>query len=365
MTVHGAKGLEAPIVILPDTAVTQDSWNAAAGGAARRRPAGLARRARRSAPPRWPTPRRGGGATVRLESRRLLYVALTRARQWLIVCGAGAPATGSGSGESWHDLVAAAMQGLGAAGEPGPLGDIRVLDASLERRRLRAAPRRRRRAAPLPAWLARRPPRAGAGAGACCRPRCSAATLALVGEASASAPRPTRWRAARRCTCCSSTCTAARPPTAPRLAARLLPGRSRPRASCSPRRRACSAAPGACRDLRCRRPRRGRRRRAGAGPRRPADRRPHRPAGGGDRPRARHRLQEQPRRSRDRPSGVPEGILRQLGAYRAALAAVWPDRPIEVAVLWTRAARLMPVPAASPTPPSPGRCLTCRGAFIG
>ena len=42
---------------------------------------------------------------------------------------------------------------------------------------------------------------------------------------------------------------------------------------------------------------------------------------------------------------VPEGILRQLGAYRAALVPLWPDRPIEVAVLWTRAARLMPVPA--------------------
>ena len=37
MTVHGAKGLEAPIVILPDTAVTQDGWNAAAGAAARGR----------------------------------------------------------------------------------------------------------------------------------------------------------------------------------------------------------------------------------------------------------------------------------------------------------------------------------------
>ena len=36
MTVHGAKGLEAPIVILPDTAVTQDSWNAPAGAAPRR-----------------------------------------------------------------------------------------------------------------------------------------------------------------------------------------------------------------------------------------------------------------------------------------------------------------------------------------
>ena len=46
------------------------------------------------------------------------------------------------------------------------------------------------------------------------------------------------------------------------------------------------------------------------------------------------------------PEDVPEGILRQLGAYRAALAPIWPDRPVETAVLWTRPARLMPPPAA-------------------
>jgi ATP-dependent helicase/nuclease subunit A len=41
---------------------------------------------------------------------------------------------------------------------------------------------------------------------------------------------------------------------------------------------------------------------------------------------------------------VPEGILRQLGAYEAALAQIWPDRRIDLAVLWTRTASLMPVP---------------------
>jgi len=48
----------------------------------------------------------------------------------------------------------------------------------------------------------------------------------------------------------------------------------------------------------------------------------------------------------DRPEGVPEGILRQMGAYRAALGAIWPDRRIEVAIVWTRTARLMPLPDA-------------------
>jgi ATP-dependent helicase/nuclease subunit A len=46
------------------------------------------------------------------------------------------------------------------------------------------------------------------------------------------------------------------------------------------------------------------------------------------------------------PEAVPEGILRQLGAYRAALRQIWTDREVGTAVLWTRTARLMPVPAA-------------------
>jgi ATP-dependent helicase/nuclease subunit A len=48
----------------------------------------------------------------------------------------------------------------------------------------------------------------------------------------------------------------------------------------------------------------------------------------------------------DRPEAVPEAILRQMGAYRAALRAIWPGRRAETAVLWTRTARLMPLPDA-------------------
>lgn len=44
-----------------------------------------------------------------------------------------------------------------------------------------------------------------------------------------------------------------------------------------------------------------------------------------------------------RPEDVPESILRQLGAYAYMLEAIYPDRRIETAVLWTRAARLMPL----------------------
>ncbi len=46
------------------------------------------------------------------EELRLLYVAMTRAESWLIVCGAGSRGQ---SGETWYDLVEAAMRGQSVA----------------------------------------------------------------------------------------------------------------------------------------------------------------------------------------------------------------------------------------------------------
>ncbi|HBZ42530.1 MAG TPA: double-strand break repair helicase AddA [Maritimibacter sp.] len=46
----------------------------------------------------------------------------------------------------------------------------------------------------------------------------------------------------------------------------------------------------------------------------------------------------------DRVEDIPEGILRQLGAYETALSAIYPDREIVSAVLWTRQAQLMELP---------------------
>ncbi|AVO38772.1 double-strand break repair helicase AddA [Pukyongiella litopenaei] len=45
-----------------------------------------------------------------------------------------------------------------------------------------------------------------------------------------------------------------------------------------------------------------------------------------------------------RAEACPEGLLRQMGAYAAALAQVWPDRVVDTAILWTRTAHLMPLP---------------------
>jgi ATP-dependent helicase/nuclease subunit A len=44
------------------------------------------------------------------------------------------------------------------------------------------------------------------------------------------------------------------------------------------------------------------------------------------------------------PGDVPDGLLRQMGAYAAALSQIWTDRRIETALLWTRTAQLMPLP---------------------
>ncbi len=116
MTVHGAKGLEAPIVILPDTANRNPPDNDEIYSL----PDGL---------PIWKTNADDSPPLVRnlravrkekaaQESLRLLYVAMTRARSWLIVAGAGvADAEGA-----WHRLVSQGMQAAGAvAGVAGRL----------------------------------------------------------------------------------------------------------------------------------------------------------------------------------------------------------------------------------------------------
>ncbi len=40
------------------------------------------------------------------------------------------------------------------------------------------------------------------------------------------------------------------------------------------------------------------------------------------------------------PESVPEGILRQMGAYLEALEQIYPEREIELAILWTASAEM-------------------------
>ena len=191
MTVHGAKGLEAPIVILPDTAV--------APGAAATRPQVLRlddgqpawrMRAERRRRRRSPRPRRARRGLVRAENRRLLYVALTRAQTWLIVCGAGAERQ-----RQRRELARAGRRGDGRrsapAAEPGAgRATILALVAQLDDGAAAAARRRRRRAGAA-ARLGRcaPAPRPARGRAARSRPRRSAASWRSRGEATRRASR--------------------------------------------------------------------------------------------------------------------------------------------------------------------------------
>ncbi|HHX89534.1 MAG TPA: double-strand break repair helicase AddA, partial [Paracoccus sp.] len=43
---------------------------------------------------------------------------------------------------------------------------------------------------------------------------------------------------------------------------------------------------------------------------------------------------------------VPEGVLRQMGAYAHLLRALYPGRAVETVLIWTASARIMEIPAA-------------------
>lgn len=107
MTVHGAKGLEAPIVILPDTEVRAGNRDVSqimpldGGGFLWKSPKELMPMAQMEAAA-------AAKDFAEQERMRLLYVALTRAAQWLVVAGAGNQ--GKEVASSWYNLVEDAMQ---------------------------------------------------------------------------------------------------------------------------------------------------------------------------------------------------------------------------------------------------------------
>ncbi|MEM7488310.1 MAG: double-strand break repair helicase AddA [Pseudomonadota bacterium] len=338
MTVHGAKGLEAPVVILPECQAPRP-----------RGPSGIQTLPDGIAtwmPPKaaWPPILEDHADRVQMadaaEADRLLYVAMTRAESWLILGAAGD--VGEDRHDSWYRKVEAAMVERGAVSHDDGLrlqsGDW----APLAARAATPVPD-----APAPLWL-EAPVAPPAAAAKPIAPSDLPGPKALPGEA---ADALSSAAALRRGTAIHALlehlpdlAAAQRRAAAPAVLAR--------HAALWPEDDAEGIVAEALAVL--------------ADPALahlfaestlaevpfvlPA--RPARPAVTGtmDRivPGAARILVVDYKSNAVRPDGpgaTPIGLLRQLGAYAEAAAAIWPDRPVETAILWTRDRALMPLPA--------------------
>ncbi len=327
MTVHGAKGLESEIVILPDTAdrapQDRDEIYLADDGSP------LWKTEKDDSPPLVVALRQQKAEREAEENLRLLYVALTRARTWLIVAGAGTAAKPN----CWYNLVSDGMAAVGAA----PLGDmlrhetgawpglaggaaaLAVAELLPERWMLETAAAPLRPSEPL-------------------SPSALGGAKVLPGEVDDSDEDTAKARGSALHLLLEH--LAARDPaTWPELAAHLVPESLRD--SLLAEAGAVLTAPelvslfgtNSLAEVPV-----------------TADFAGRRLYGVLDRLvieadrilavdyKSNHRI---PRSAKE----VPEGLLRQMGAYAGMLAQIYPDRKIEVAILWTRRAQLMPLDA--------------------
>ncbi len=327
MTVHGAKGLESPIVILPETQdrVPPDGGEIVVlpnGTAVQRPPASDS-----------PEPvmtavalRRNRAAA---ESLRLLYVAMTRAQSWLIVAAAG-PTTRD---DGWYTIIQAGMERAGAI--PQADGSLRLAHAVWPTAARQTAAMARPTVS-LPAWVRGPVPPLTADPDLL-SPSDLGGPKVLSGEADPALQETAkRWGTAVHLLLEHLP----RHPEKdwPLLAERLVDGVD-PSACLAAARKVLSDPslqalfdPSALTEVPLTGTIWGRR-----------------VLGTID------RLLVMPDRvlavdyKSNRlvpalPEAVPEGLLRQMGAYAAVLSQIYPAAMIETAILWTEAPRLMPLP---------------------
>ncbi|MDC1229336.1 double-strand break repair helicase AddA [Octadecabacter sp.] len=119
MTIHGAKGLEAPIVILPDTTKRKREVR----GDLLASDAHVFWKPKSDVMPQSLRDVQDDMLDAQdRERRRLLYVAMTRAENWLIVAAAGDDAKNEGS---WHTTILDAMSDLDSFDHSAPFGPIK------------------------------------------------------------------------------------------------------------------------------------------------------------------------------------------------------------------------------------------------
>jgi ATP-dependent helicase/nuclease subunit A len=342
MTIHGAKGLEAPVVILPQTA----AWKAPAAPAIVRHEGTPFWRGNRDEMPAALTEAAEAGQAAQLAERdRLLYVAMTRAETWLIVAAAGDLGR---DGAAWHDRIREGLETAGAVPHGFPTGEgLRLATGTWPETGAETAPAAPGTETVLDPLFAAHAP-AHDTAATTLRPSDLGGASALPGEAGLDEdaakrrgtqihrlleilpPLPASGRAEAARTLLDHGPDAATEDEIALLLAEAEKVLSKP-----------SLAPIFTADALAEVP-------VSA----PLD------ALGGRRIHGViDRLIVGPDRVTaidfktnavlpERPEDTPEGLLRQMGAYAHALAAIYPGREIETALLWTRTATLMPLPHA-------------------
>lgn len=339
MTVHGSKGLEAPVVFLPET---QDRREELRGEVLKGGGRAWWRVNKDEAPARLAALRDEALAKQAEESDRLLYVAMTRAEKWLITAAAGN--LGS-SGETWYDRIRDGMTTLGAAPMQAPGGEgLRLETGDWSGFDMVSVPQVDRQSVTLPDW-AHHPAPPAEGPMRTLSPSDLGGAKALPGEAGLDE------EAAKR---------------RGRMVHRLLEHLPGVTADAIDARAAVLLGTGPDRadgeELTL----------LTAEAKRVLGSATLAPLFGADaleEVSVTADLEELGRRVHgtidrlvvsddrvlavdfktnavvpDRPEEVPDGLLRQMGAYAAALAQIYPGRRIQTALLWTRTAQLMVLP---------------------